>query len=650
VEELSRLQQVERVKSSPQTYLQTLLANEFGEENAHEAMQHITAQVMDLGDSAADMVQMEALQEQLRSILNSRALVTLRATLDQEIGVWSPDLVNTIMNDWNFIGVDIKYNRGFLSAERIALIVDRAKTLDQHMEQLDAVLEGLSNEIRQGMPISEELIERRYSDLEAIKKAMPQAQRDAIRRQFVGALTAQEGRKLGKYNGSQTETDVLSALGYDLERYSERRELRSEMLAFLTVFSANESAWRKSIPQLKAEINEHAFQMRMDLAGVLPNHRPYIKAVIRGLKPTHDVYTQRARELVGSTQISQIEKITSESTRHSFYRQIRRGAEQAVKKHLTDFVRIHRDQILQMMQTGGGSDAFQVAFGELVTNSMDMNVLEAKINPHQHVKGTQMRKQITWFGTYGQMIERPFRQSGHDALGDGVCLAYSHRLCRTVLFNPDCTLDELGPDRLTREDRNGQAASSFVHDEYKKIWRSKPVEVLDVRASSIPTTLSHMQNTYPQPLYLFRRDKSPSPEQLEINARQLASQWIDNLENLRASNGAFNCLVREHAIPMCIDVDRGRYWISDPNFGLMSFPCPSQGSQTADEHGAVVNGVIHQMALCMEKLVNAFYENTEIYIGTHLLVKNPQVPVPESSYAFVLKPQEEAAGSSSLSH
>lgn len=606
--EIYKIKQDLAIKKSPKSFLSACIMNEFGERNILDRLEEIYHTIMSENDF--NKKSLSILKSDIKSLLNLKALETLRHRLIEEFGIQKPELIDAIMNDWSYIGIDIKHDRAYLSDERIQMILQKARSAFDNIDRFEEILADLKHEMNQGLPADETLISQRYTDLKIIQKAIPEEKRNQMRAQIVHALASQQKNKMHAFNDA-IEGKILVALGFNVRKYNKRSDLRKEMLAFLSTFCTNKGAWYKSIPHLKIEILEHAFHTRMDLAGVPPRQRDYIKKIKRTYTIFYKRFTTHVDTIGKSTLIEEIERIDIQRERYYFYSAIRSKMRGVIHDHIFKFISTNRPAIRSYM---GYSERFNEDLENLIKTSFSEKRLWKKLRPEGYID-TKMKKEIAWYVDYGHTFVQLFRQGADEPLGDGCCNAHAHRLAKTVLLEPHCSLEMLDACRITPEDRVSQAAYSLVH------FLHKHQEIKDwedcVNITGIPSSRTPMKNIVSHFLFEFQRIENPTDEQLQENARTLASFLKDFLINLSASNGAFILNLRGHAIFIRMDRDRHIFQISDSNNGVQDF---NQQKNTLSEKE--LDDMVATMSLCIERLTDASYGDTSRYIVKQLAQKS----------------------------
>ncbi len=573
VEECFQLQRAEEVKQAPLSYLERQLGYDLPETQAAAVMQQVQLELDQLTPET-HLHEIEVLQEKLRATLNARALETLREELRIEFGEAGLPFVDAIMNDWTYIGTDIKHNLSFLTPERIGRIKERARAAFEKSAELEERIDHLRRDFDEGLPADERLISEKYTTLDALQQEMPQAKKLQVKAEITKALALQELRNKSRYNGTQLERIVLRALGYSLDKYSDRTELHESMGAFLATLGEHEGAWTKSSRRLKQEIADYAFETRLTLAGVPRNCHQNIKNLIAQTKEIDSEWSERAATLQQEpiAEIHALERLPK--ARQRLYRQIQSLTRSALRREIITSIRRARERVAQNPE-------------QWVPPSAER--LSQLIQPSFHMT-PKIQNQIAWLSRYQYTFVEEFSQGDNpqDALLDGVCFGKSCGLAQAVLEHPETPWHQLKPGKIHPQDRFFQSA----YQHHVKIAREHSID--DVRRHSVPETLKQMKGTDFKPVCIMIH---PNPDAL---FRTLKSQ----LSEIQQSNGGLIVSTCDHATFMRIDAEREIFEFTDPNFGYQKFSLNSPPGQTLDD-------IIHRMATCVIELSEQVYQITE---------------------------------------
>jgi hypothetical protein len=539
---------------------------------------------------------------------NQKILENLSTRLKRNVGESRSEFVQAILQDSSYISVDVKANLAILNKNQASQILKKAVALRENYDEILQLRTQISKDLASGKPIDEEHIAK-------LHRGMPQAVVDNTRALIVQGFIEREKKTVSKYTGSQIESIVLKGLGFNLDNYEDKGAARQKIAYFLDQLGRAKGAQRKTLPQLKQEIENFAFKTRMEAAGIHETFHEHIKelsSVMETIEKGLKAYAIK-RLQAGVPEIEQL--TTFPKARKFFYNEIEAEIEKRIQSRIEKIVIQSRNEIVKLLDLT--SDVIGEQLDLIIKNQLKAkrSTLEQEFNPANYVD-EQTDQTIKWYLKYKKTFVGELIQGAEDEqeiLGEGVCLAYSHRLNRQFLDNPESSLIEAKADQILSSDRKNQAA-------YKIALDKENLEMTDIRRHSI----AGPKDVHTRPLFACPTD-------------QLEKELKSNLQQLQDSNGACVLGVAGHAMFMRLDTKRGVFMLADPNIGLQVFRIPRKKGQTAEEairDPQRIQAAVKRVANCISELIACSYPDTQYIIAQQLVKKEPEKHYPDSFYSI----------------
>ncbi|HAB99309.1 MAG TPA: hypothetical protein DCE71_05760, partial [Parachlamydiales bacterium] len=476
------------------------------------------------------LLKISHLQDQMLEQINAKELRCLESLLIQQVGA---DLAREILEDWEYIGTDIRDNTAILSSERQEKILAKARLAYENQAQLQEILNQLKIDLARDLPPQERLIFQRHAALAPLLSCMPKSKVEILHQMMAQALVNQELRNPTAFKGPKDERNVLRTFGFSLERYEEREKVHALVKIVLTPLL--QESHLPSVVKLKQTLDEIAQQTRFTLAEVPIEERAAISSIIALYKETREAWTHLVNEKIDS--LEEIASINLPLARQFIIDAIERRNKKTTLSLLAFLLKKHREIFLSPVEE---SEPLENRWKNLIFNAENEEKLVKRCT-----QSDQFRQSINWLTTYQPLFVHEFSQDKvEEALGDGVCYALCHRLARAAIFSPDLPIEELKIDSITPADRIVQAAAALHNAKDRKLFM-------------LPPSISHRQRVREIPLFLAE------------GKAYIVGAIVDQISNLKRSNGGLLLGRDDHATFLRVDPERFQFFFFDPIFGTL---------------------------------------------------------------------------------
>ncbi len=509
--------------------------------------------------SYVHLTEISHLQDLVLEQINASELKDLEGLLIEQVDA---DLAREIMQDWDYIGTDIRDNKAVLSTERKEKILAKARLAHENQAQLQEILNQLKIDLARDLLPEERFIFQRHAALAPLLSSMPKSKIEILHQMMARALVNQELRSPTAFKGPKDERNILAAFGFSLEHYEEREKIHA--LVNIVLSPLLQQNHLPSVKKLKQILAETAQQARFNLAGVPQKSQAAISSIVILYQETKKAWTDLVGQRVDS--LEQITSIQLPLAREFMINSMQHKNEKTILSLLAYLLKKHKKTFLSPLEEG---ETLQNLWQHLV---FSLENQEKLLKRCLHLN--QFELAIKWLTTYQSHFIHEFSQENTDeVLGDGICYALCHRLAKSAIVSPDQPIEELKIDRIMPSDRILQAAA-VMHKEK------------DHTVFTLPPSINFRQGIREVPLFVAN-------EKMHI-----VHAIVDQIGKLRQSNGGMLLSRDSHAIFLRIDDRHGQFFLFDPNFGTLSF-------ERAPEEE--LEDLVGRMAICYEELYTWAY-------------------------------------------
>jgi hypothetical protein len=533
------------------------------------------------------LTEISHLQNQMREQINAEELRHLEHLLIETVG---EELAHEILQDWDYIGLDIRDNTTVLSSERKEKILKKARQAQQDENRVQEILNQLKIDLAKDLLPQEKFVFQRYGALPDLLTSLPKSKieilHQTISQMMAQALVTKELRSMTAFIAPKDERNVVKALGLSLESYDEREKIHTSMKILLSPLLQESNL--PSVDKLRQTMKDTACHTRLRAAGASENQITSIRLILLFYTETKESWISSTREATSSLEIAK--SIHLPLAREKIKRSVQDRNEKIVLSFLTTLLKKNQKELFTTLQR----DAMQVLWQDRMTTSANEKRLIERCK-----KLHSFQQSINWFAKYQDLFIHEFSQGNEnsdEALGDGVCYALCHRLAKNVILHPDLPIEELKIDCITPADRLLQAAAGMHKDQDRMIFM-------------LPPKVCKKQGMKQIPLFFTS------------GILNIIATIVDQIGNLKRSNGGILLGRASHQTFLCLDDQHNRFFFFDPNFGTLAFQLHPK--ETVEELAA-------RMALCYEELYAWAYNSKDPLFATRLIPMEPgeKAPLP----------------------
>lgn len=555
-----------------------LAHKKLGNEDPQRLLKDLDAKLQ----KASHLSSKASLKEKIREVSNIQALRDLEGQLNGATGI---DFTKEVMGDWDFIGKEIQDNSAVLDATKKQLILTKAKEAFDRQEEFNTIIDKVKKDFMLDLPPVEAPIFQRYKELAGLLKVMPKSKTEIFKKSLGWAVIHKQIRNPGAFQVKYAEKKVLKSLGFEIED-NFKENVHSQMKDILEDFLKSEDIG--DVIPLKEKISEAAFKTKAMTAGVssenIQNLRHLIDAVNLKMKRDLEIAKKALENQIETLGIDR--PLGKRIIGHFLWRKI----SDFLKGEMWELIEEKKTEILQALSQSPKD--FENSIKKVIVE-LDSKEIEAKVKECQsdRLGGVDIPKAIAWYKKYQDHFVCEFSQGWDDvneALGGGVCYAAGNRLARQILFFPDEPVEKIRLNSILPSDRWLQA--SYNISKQKVILPPEILAKLGIK----------------EIILFFARGEE-----------NLRAAILDQVGNLRGSNGGIIVNSATHATVMRLDHVRNKYQFIEPNFGTLKFEKATK-EETPEE-------LAHRMVDCFLELYEWQNPQAEkpFFLGNQLLKLKP---------------------------
>jgi|GEM_PF-5786869 hypothetical protein len=587
---IAELQEITCCRETP-----AVLAHEKGTENTNPIELAISLEKnleecisKPFNEAHAPLTNISHLQDQMREQINVRELRDLESLLNAEVGT---TLAREILQDWDYIGTDIRDNTAILSSARKEKILEKARLASKNQEHLQEILKQLKVDLARDLPPRKTIVFHRYSNLPELLALMPQSKTEILHQMMAQALLNREIGNPTAFAGPRDERHVIEALDFSLKNYEEREKIHFLMTTLLNPLLQDKNL--PSVDILKQNIKDMACNTRLQAAGVPFEKIPSIRSIISSYTRTRLNWGRLTDQEASNLQESL--PIVLPQAKKQLFQSIRNRNRICVLDLLEEQLQKYKEEFFSILQPNETTSLWQ----EKIHSQTNQNELM-----HQCANMGRFQKKIDWFTKYQNLFIEEFSQGESDpneALQDGVCYGLVYRLARATALYPDLSIEELKTDTILPTDRLVQAAA-ILNKHLGHIFRMPPELALKQGIREIPLFLASPSNIIPA--------------------------IVDQMGNLTRSNGGMVLGRGGHATFLCLDEPHNRFFFSDSNYGTLKFQLNPKEE---------IEELAVRMAICYEELYAWAYDPTGPLLARRIVPLAPgeKLPAPLSHEQYM---------------
>lgn len=566
--------------------------------------------------SMSGLAQIEKLRAKIYLLANAKELLNLHHQLLASLGESGKTIADSILNSWDFIGIDIRNQQNILRQSRKDLIIEKATKALQEQGEPNEALHKLSQDLHEILPAAEPLLTANYSSLEAFIKAIPASNEEELQLMLNRSIIHHELENQANDRSDESEETILKQLNYHPVKTLEPSKIQFCIEVLLKGILSHQDGHTRSPLSLKKAIDQLFLQKRLQAAGVEENRQANVQSIIQELASLKKQLQNLAESELQKVSQELLEEGLSIKTINHFISMQRKKLSRTVKEEITTFFANHASSIRSCLDLP--TEAFQNRFHQSIQDNVLSSENCSRLKTAFCIDLEKISQAILWYQAYEHTFMFPLKSGEDDlpeALSNEISSAWVNRLMIQSIKTPGWHLKGLGASEIMPID---------LQNALKQI-QCKNAAQTDAESLLIPQQILAKQGLKEAPLFLATLD----------TVKDAIIESLSSLEE--SSHGWLKIHLRNQVVGICVDTENKKFFFIDPNFGIQQFkliPRQGQSREQAKRDSSVIEDAISLMVDSFVELLQWCYDDTTTIRGYQLQALLPGEIIPEDFYQF----------------